>query len=141
MGQIMVLREALKARIETSMNDPQLTVTALIPDSANVPCAWIEPARPVIDYQQAFRSGLAEWHFVIKILTNRVDIEAAQVALDEYIEPDGPLVSGLQDDSIQDAFAELTNRSVVVTEASRYGLHPVGGTQYFGVELSICFTS
>jgi len=135
MGRLHDLRFALAERIGTVAD---MTVYPLIPDSPNVPCAWIEPGRPFVDYQDVFRGRSGLWHFDVTIITNRIDVESAQEALDEYLDPDGPFVAGLQADDITDALSALTNNYVQVLTASRYGSYRVGGTNYLGVQINVC---
>lgn len=134
MGRLHNIREALAARLDPIVD---FTVYPLIPDSANVPCAWVEPDRPFVDYQDVFRGNTGTWRFRITIVTNRIDMESAQTALDEYLDPDGPFVAGLQADDIDDDLAKLTNNNVTVRSSSTYGNHEIGGTTYLGVQLFI----
>lgn len=134
MNRLTALRAAIVERLG---NIDDFTIYPRITDSANVPCAWVVPDKPLVDYQQVFRGAVGQWNFLIEIITNRIDIESAQDFLDEYIDPDGPFVTRLQDDTVQDALSELTSNSVQVLAASRYGSYRVGGTTYLGIQLSL----
>lgn len=134
MNRVTALRAAIVERLG---NIDDFTIYPRITDQANVPCAWVVPDRPLVDYQQVFRGAVGQWNFLIEIITNRIDIESAQDFLDEYIDPDGPFVTRLQDDTVQDALTELTSNSVQVLAASRYGSYRVGGTTYLGIQLSL----
>lgn len=133
-GKAALLRAAMVSRLG-NIND--LTGYPKIPDSANVPCYWIAPDKPFVDYQQYFRNGLAQWNFLVEIITNRQDIESAQDILDEYVDPDGPFVTRLQAQYMGDDLAELTNDTVEVLTASRYGSYKIGNTAYLGVQLFV----
>lgn len=134
MNRLTALRAAIVERLG---NIDDFTIYPRITDAANVPCAWVVPDKPLVDYQQVFRGAIGQWNFLIEIITNRIDIESAQDFLDEYIDPDGPFVTRLQDDTVQDALSELTSNSVQVLAASRYGSYRVGGTTYLGIQLSL----
>lgn len=128
------VRRALAERIGQVADD--FTVYAFIPDAVIAPCLYIDPDRPFLDYQQAFRSGQAYWRFAITILVNRIDDESAQNALDDLVDPFGVIVSRLQADDIDDSMAEIACYAEVLS-ATRYGSYRVGGTTYFGTQIMI----
>ena len=96
----------------------------------------MEPARPFVDYQQAFGGAGTEWKFIVTILVNRVDEESAQDAIDEYLDPDGQFVEVLQARGLGDSLSEIA-QYVEVMSATRYGAYRVGGVMYFGAQLML----
>jgi hypothetical protein len=133
MAGMGAVRHALVERLGTL---PDFTGYHFVPDAVNVPCAFVEPDRPFVDYQQAFQGAGTQWRFVITILVNRMDEEAAQYELDGYLDPDGDFVAVLQELGIDDSLSQVAN-FVEVLSASRYGGYKVGGTDYLGAQLSV----
>lgn len=133
MASMGAVRRALAKRIQP-LED--VTVYPFVPDAVNAPAIYIDPDRPFIDYQQAFRDGQACWKFALTLLVNRIDDESAQNALDDMVDPFGPIVTRLQDTGIDDDFSALACWAEVLT-ATRYGSYRVGGTSYFGCQLMI----
>lgn len=133
MVNIGAIRRALMDRIGPI---PDTTLYAFIPDAVNVPCLFIEPDRPFMDYQIVMQyGGRANLKFVITFITNRIDEESAQAQVDDFLDPEGQVVANLQD-RVDDALNDLV-ASVEVDYATRYGSYKVGGTNYFGVQLQI----
>jgi len=133
MGQMGDIRRGLAERIAGL---PDFEGYPFMPDAINVPCAWVEPDSPFVNYQVVFAGGATEWRFLITILSNRQDEESGQEILDEYLSPDGLIVGALQARGVGDLLDE-TAQYVNVISASRYGSYKVGGTHYFGVQLSV----
>ncbi len=139
-GKIRQIRQALVDRLG---NIDDLTIYPRIPDSANVPCAWIAPdkGRPLADYQQIYGGGQVQYNFLIEIVTNRQDIESAQDILDDYASEDGPFLQRLHAYEAGDALSDLIGNNIEVLTASRYGSYKVGGTVYLGFQLAIQLSS
>jgi len=136
MREVRAIRQALADRLG---NIDDLTIYPKIPDSANVPCAWIAPdkGKNYADYQQSFQPGFTQYNFLVEIITNRQDIESAQDILDDYVSPDGPFFQRLQAMDVGDALSDLIGNNIEVLTASRYGNYKVGGTVYLGFQLAI----
>jgi hypothetical protein len=138
MATMQEVREALAKRIEPLL-DTDWTVYAFVPDAINAPAIYIDPDRPFINYQESFRSGQACWKFALTVLVNRIDDESAQGEISPMIDPEGPLVTGLQnqDRAIEsDALDELA-AYVEVLEATRYGAYRIGRVSYYGIQIMI----
>lgn len=134
MASMGVVRRALATRIGVVAKD--FHVYPFVPDAVIVPCLYIDPDRPFIDYQQAFRDGQACWKFALTILVNRIDDESAQEALDDLVDPFGPIVTRLQDANVEDDLSEVAAYVEVLT-GTRYGSYRVGATSYFGTQIMI----
>lgn len=133
MANIGAIRRALVARIGPI---PDTTAYAFVPDGVNVPCFFVGPDRPFIDYTQVFQMGRSELHFVLTYLTNRIDEESAQDQIDEFIDPAGQVISNLLDTTVDDTLSQLISYVELSTvTAARYGSQRVGGTSYFGVQV------
>lgn len=138
MATMQELRQALADRIQPLM-DAEWTVYAIVPDAINAPAIYIDPDRPFINYQESFRSGQACWRFALTVLVNRIDDESAQGDLGKVIDPDGPLITGLQNQDRAigaDALEELA-AYVEVLEATRYGAYRIGRVSYYGIQIMI----
>lgn len=141
MATMQEIRAALADRVSTLL-DEDWTVYPIVPDAINAPALYIDPDRPFIDYQQAFRSGQACWKFALTPLVNRLDDESAQGDLGKLLDPFGPLITGLQDsvdaagEPITDALTELAAYVEVLT-ATRYGAYRIGHVSYYGVQILI----
>lgn len=141
MATMQEIRKALADRIETLL-DKEWTVYPIVPDAINAPALYIDPDRPFIDYQQAFRSGQACWKFALTPLVNRIDDESAQGDLGLLLDPFGPLITGLQDGvdaeglPLNDVLTELVAYVEVLT-ATRYGAYRIGHASYYGVQILI----
>lgn len=135
---MLLARKLRLALVERLGNIDDLTIYPKIPDSANVPCAWIAPdkAKNYAEYQVAFQGGLTQYNFVVEIITNRQDIESAQDILDDYLSDDGPFITRLQATDVGDSLSDLIGNNIEVLTASRYGNYKVGGTVYLGFQLA-----
>lgn len=144
MASMQEVREALKVRIDLLMAQigKDWTVYSFVPDAINAPAVYIDPDRPFIDYQQAFREGQACWRFCLTPLVNRIDDESAQSALGLVMDPQGPLVQGLQGYDVDggelepDALTEIA-AYVEVISATRYGAYRIGRSSYYGLQIMI----
>jgi len=137
MGRMADLRWGIADRIRGYAD---IQVYAFIPDAMSVPCVFIEPGRPFLDYQAAFNGAGARWRFLVTVLTNRMDEESAQEALDFYLDPEGPIVAALHRDDPGPPHLDVLDRIaqvVQVVSASRYGSYKVGGTHYYGVQITV----
>ena len=115
---------------------PDVEAYPFVPDAINAPCVIVRPNRRFADYQVVMGGNTkATWRFLLLILVNRIDEESAQEELDHYIDPDGPVVAAIHAE-LDDALDDLTDFSLVVS-GEGYGDVRVGGTDYFGAELSI----
>lgn len=135
---MLLARKLRLAVVERLGNIDDLTIYPKIPDSANVPCAWIAPdkSKNYAEYQVRFQGGLTQYNFVVEIITNRQDIESAQDILDDYLSDDGPFITRLQALDVGDSLSELIGNNIEVLTASRYGSYKVGGTVYLGFQLA-----
>lgn len=106
-------------------------------DEVEAPAVIVMPDRPFVDYQQAFRSRLAEWRFVLTLLVQRVDEEAAQEALDDYVDPHGPFVARLRETDVGDSLTELSQDFVTVTAGTNYAEHSRSGTAYLTAQIKV----
>ena len=109
--------------------------------AADLPAPWVElvangelSVRAVVAPGSTCPSISADG---VTLVVNRQDIETAQEEIDDHIGPNGPIVAALQDVTIDDTLGHLT-RNVTVNSAMRYGAYKIGGTDYFGVQLSVC---
>jgi hypothetical protein len=127
MGQI---RRAVMDRLGQI---PDVTPYAFVPDAVETPAVFIEPAASFVDYTQGY--GRPNWKFVITVLVNRIDEDTAQDALDDYIDPDGPIVAILARTDIDDSLNAVA--SIEPLSAGRYGSYRVGNTTYLGAQISI----
>ncbi len=127
------IRRALRDRIEALVPE-DVRVFPFVPDGVVVPCVWIEPDRTTTEFQIAFNTGSGEiYNLLLTILTNRIDEESAQDALDLYVDPDGPFKTGLEQGT-NDQLAGLISY-LDVLKAIGYGTYKVGDTFYFGIQL------
>lgn len=135
---MLLARRLRLALVERLGNIDDLTIYPKIPDSANVPCAWIAPdkSKNYAEYQQVFQGGLTQYNFVVEIITNRQDIESAQDILDDYLSDDGPFITRLQATDVGDSLSDLIGNNIEVLTASRYGNYKIGGTVYLGFQLA-----
>jgi len=137
---LVQVRRAVAERLD---NIPGYQGYAFTPDSVSAPALWVNADRPVINYVNNNRSGYdptgfySEFRLLVTLVVNRQDIETAQEEIDDHIGPNGPIVAALQDVTIDDTLGHLT-RNVTVNSAMRYGAYKIGGTDYFGVQLSVC---
>lgn len=101
-----------------------------VPDSIVTPCAVVQTADPFVTYELAMgRAVLATYRFEVVLLVSRVNDQAAQNQLSEWLSPDGVLVPAL-----------VKRRGTSVTEANRMGTFNVGEGSYFGAALSVVCT-
>lgn len=139
-GKIRLIKQAL---IERLGNIDDLTLYSRIPDSANVPCAWVAPhkSKAQADYQQIYGGGQVQYNFMIEVVTNRQDIETAQDLLDDYSSEDGPFLQRLHAYQSGDSLSDLIGENIEVFTASRYGSYKIGGAVYLGFQLEIQLSS
>jgi hypothetical protein len=138
------IRRALAERLNAA-GIPDFKCYPFAPDAVVVPCGFIQPSYPFISYGERFGQGdyvrmydqaEACWHFWLVLLVNRIHESAAQDAVDDYIDPTGPLLAALQDE-VDDALTELVGSNTTLMRGERYGAIKVGDTYYFGAVLSI----
>ncbi len=134
MAQLTTIRTAIK---DALAGIPGFTVYEWTPDSVNIPCAFVQPSSPVIEYQTRFGSGKATYKFVITVLAGRIQEEAGQDEIDQYISPDGPIISAIQANT---GYLGAGNFATVIN-ADRYGSFRVGDTNYMGVQLRVEVTA
>lgn len=127
------IRKALMARLGTI---PDVTPYYFIPDAINAPAMFLEPDKPFADYQKAFQQGQIEWRYLLTILVNRLDEESAQLALDGYLDPSGPVISTLLAPNVGDTLSSISGY-VDVLGGERYGAFQVGATTYLGAQLLV----
>lgn len=130
------IRHALAERLN-AVGLPDFKAYPYVPDAVIVPCGWVQPAYPFADYNDS-RFGLPEasWHFWVVILVGRIPEFTAQDAIDDYIDPAGPLLQVLQEER-QDALGQLVGSNTTLMRGERYGAIKVGDTYYFGAILSV----
>jgi hypothetical protein len=143
MSQPGKIRQIKAALIDRLGNIDDLTMYSRIPDSANVPCAWVSAhkSKPQADYQQIYQGGQVQYNFMIEVVTNRQDIETAQDFLDDYASEDGPFLQRLHAFEAGDALHDLIGNNIEVFTASRYGSYKIGGAVYLGFQLEIQLSS
>lgn len=137
MARLGDVRRAVRDRL-ISMVPTDVKVYAFITDAASVPCLWIEPSRRFMKPTTDFGGG-CEYFLILTIVVNRMDEESAQDALDDYLDPAGPFVAGLEGTSGTEPLDDLkvlVDFTEVISGDS-YGTYKVGDTYYFGAQLSI----
>lgn len=128
----------IRAAVRTALEGIEgMTVYEWMPDSVNIPCAFIQPGSPLVNYRTRFGSGKAEWTFFLTVLVSRTQEEAAQFELDQYLSPDGPIVTALHGGGSLGGVVDYAT----VVRADRYGSFRVGDTNYFGVQLMVEVTA
>lgn len=85
MGRYSDIRQALSDALGAI---PELQTSRFMRSNPDPPAAYVYPA--VIEYDKAFRRGLDDWTFTVQVFVGFVDDDAAQMQLDEYLEPAGP---------------------------------------------------
>lgn len=134
MASMSAIRKAIIDRLG-AIDD--LTAYWFEPDEIDAPAVFVMPDSPFVDYQQAYRSGFAEWRFVLTLVVDRIDEEAAQEWLDTYVDPDGPVVARLREIDVGDALAALTNGFVDVVNATNYGEFARAHTKYLVAQIKV----
>lgn len=79
------LRAAIKTTLETAI--PDLTVYDIVPDTVNLPAAFVLPVSAAYDF--ALRQPDDTWLFDVTVLVSSGDNEIAQNTLDDFISSAG----------------------------------------------------
>lgn len=127
-----------KAIIDRLGSIDDLTPYWYEPDEIDAPAVFVMPDTPFLDYQQAYRSGYAQWRFVLTFVVDRIDEEAAQELLDVYVDPDGPVVARLRAEDVGDALDDICHGFVDVTTATNYGEYTRQHTRYLIAQIKVC---
>lgn len=132
---LKAVRYALASRIDAL---PGVTVTPHMTDSIIEPQIWVEPDRPFVDYEKAFKTKQVAYKFLLTILVGRFDEPSSQDTLDDFLDVEGELITLIHDEDgdLEDDLAEITSYATV-TQGTRYGAYSIGGTTYLGAQLMV----
>ncbi len=128
------LREAIIVRLAPTF--PELTFYSFEPVDLQSPAVFVIPDQPFVDFQQAYRSGLAEWRFVLTLLVDRIDDEYSQTLLDDFVDPNGRVVARVRE-QVGDELSKLTNDFVDVTTGTNYGEYVRGRSKYLIAQIKL----
>lgn len=129
MARVTQIRDEIAAVLDGAVPD---TVTyARTPDAIVVPAVVIALATPFAAYQRHMGDEpSALLHLEVTLLTGRLNEQVAQLRLDEWASPDGPILPALY-------AADLTDAEVVSVEGRQYGSFRFGDAGYLGFSLSV----
>lgn len=94
-------------------------------ESPEPPCFIIDWDEPIAEYDKAMSNGLNQFNFIAKIISGKLDDDAAQQLLDELIDSTGGKSMKLavrQDNTLAGTVADCR-----VTQVSNFGATTVGG--------------
>ncbi|MEV2277709.1 hypothetical protein AB0I72_19195 [Nocardiopsis sp. NPDC049922] len=114
-----------------SITPPAAVVIPGVPSSGGV---------PAVRYDQAFRNGLVEMNFTVKVMVSTGHDDAAQAALDAYLaDEDERSVKAAIDAGMTDLVldGEVVASSARVSQVDHYGLVGWGGLDYLGADLRV----
>lgn len=135
MADLRSIRDQLKIRLETI---PGLRVHDTLPDSLTPPAAEVVLGQPPVEYEQTFGgvgTAVTMWHFLVRLIVQRVSERTAQDTLDEYISTTG---SNSVPVAIEgDKTLGGTVDTIRVLQAQNYGAYTVGDVSYLGVEFVV----
>jgi hypothetical protein len=133
MASLLTVRRALIERLNSQFD---LNYYWFVPDQLVTPAVVVQPDRPVADLEQTFSSGYAKWNFVITLVVDRTEEEAAQEQLSTWIDPAGPFIGALRDCDADDSLSRLTS-DVHVTAIDRLEEMVFGGIPYYYASLRV----
>lgn len=134
---VSAVRSAIAAAVDTAI--PSLNCFGYMPSAIPEP-AFIAGEVEIL-FDQAMGRGLDELLITCYLLVSRADDRAGQEALDTYLKGSGP-------DSVKAALVAARGapgelalgglaHDLHLTAVRGYGLHEIGGTEYFGAVLTV----
>jgi hypothetical protein len=107
-----------------------------VPAYPELPVVWVTPDFPFVDYEQAFSSSYATWGLLLTFAVDRIDEEAAQTTLSEWLDPDGPFIGALRDECIDDELSRLST-DIRVTSGGDFNEMLVGETMCYYAQIRV----
>lgn len=131
MADLAKIRDALAQRLNAvpGLEDRAL---ALVPDSPNAPCIFIEAADPFIDYDLVMARGADTFHFKATLLVSRVSEREGQTLLDLYCTTIS-IKDALEADWPEGDVAHYAEAKGVTD----YGSHLFGDVAYLGCSFNV----
>jgi hypothetical protein len=128
MATIAQMRAGLTTRLATISG---LTTAAYMPDTPNVPGAYVGPA--IVDYDETFNNE-ATYTFTVTVVVSRADETQGQTDLDPYLEPTGSssIPAAINADF---TLAGLVDSTRVIRATP--GFKDFAGIDYFAAELEV----
>jgi hypothetical protein len=127
-GDLTAYRLGLAVNLAAGLSTPGLTISPYVLANPQPPVIWVRPVMDVlVDYHQAMRNGVENWHLVIQAYSGAYhDVEAQQL-LDAWISSGA---SSLKTAVESDRTLGGTCQDLKVSECRSYGefLRPDGSS-------------
>lgn len=133
MTSLFAVREAIIERLAPVRD---VTYYWYMPDQVESPAVVVLPDFPFVDFEQTFGAEYAAWNLMLTLVVDRIDEEAAQELLSEWIDPAGPFVGALRGDDVDDALARLSS-DVRVTTGGSYSEMTMSRTGFYYAQLRV----
>jgi len=130
---LFTVRKAIKERVE-SLGD--VTFYWSMPTYPEAPAVLVAPDFPPADMEQAFNSSYTTWNLMLTLIVDRIDEDAAQEQLSKWIDPDGPFISALRSDDIDDTLGKLT-QDVRVLTVGDFNEMNFDGTMFYYTQIRV----
>ena len=127
------VQDVVEAMKDSLANIPGLRVTEYVPDSPNLPAAWIVP--PDINYHLAFQGGLREFNVRVVVFVSSASPDRVRSkSLLKYVNPTGPdsIKAKLETKASDDSYLSATCQSVVVNGFQALGIDEIAAYQMYG---------